>query len=134
MNQKQRKMISFRETVAFSARDVAFAEKLPVFKEFQSYETSQEGILQAIVDRRKYPVNREILCEVLEDQYRKIDNCELQLKAIKALSQSNTFTVITAHQPSLFLGPLYTIYKAISAIKLAAAGGDFVFFITFKNY
>ena len=34
--------------------------------------------------------------------------------------KENTFTVTTAHQPNIFTGPLYFIYKIIHAIQLAA--------------
>ena len=36
------------------------------------------------------------------------------------LLKENTFTVTTAHQPNIFTGPLYFIYKIIHAIQLAA--------------
>jgi bacillithiol biosynthesis cysteine-adding enzyme BshC len=36
----------------------------------------------------------------------------------QALSLDNTFAITTAHQPNLFLGPLYTITKAISTISI----------------
>ena len=40
------------------------------------------------------------------------DNLNLLLK-------ENTFTVTTAHQPNIFTGPLYFIYKIVHAIQLA---------------
>lgn len=39
---------------------------------------------------------------------------------IEALLQENTFTVCTAHQPNLFTGPLYFVYKVLHTIRLAA--------------
>ncbi|HWK07123.1 MAG TPA: bacillithiol biosynthesis cysteine-adding enzyme BshC [Puia sp.] len=38
---------------------------------------------------------------------------------IDRLLQDNTFTICTAHQPAIFTGPLYFIYKIIHTIKLA---------------
>ncbi len=35
------------------------------------------------------------------------------------LSQENTFTICTAHQPNIFTGHLYFIYKILHTIKLA---------------
>ena len=46
------------------------------------------------------------------------------LSAIEQLRQSNTYTVVTAHQPSLFSGPLYVVYKLLSAIRTAQAIAD----------
>ena len=44
---------------------------------------------------------------------------ELQTQHLTALSEENTFTVVTAHQPSLLTDPFYYIYKIFSAINLA---------------
>ena len=38
---------------------------------------------------------------------------------IKSFESDNTFSVITAHQPSLFTGPLYFVYKILSTIHLS---------------
>jgi bacillithiol biosynthesis cysteine-adding enzyme BshC len=61
-----------------------------------------------------------LLVSVLEKQYGAFTRrSEASAVQIEKLGRSNTFTVATAHQPSLLLGPLYFIYKAVSAIKLA---------------
>ena len=61
---------------------------------------------------------REVLVLVLEKQYAQINASETTLKNIKLLNHSNTFTVTTGHQLNLFTGPLYFLYKIISAINL----------------
>jgi len=38
---------------------------------------------------------------------------------IDRLLETNTFTICTAHQPAIFTGPLYFIYKILHTIKLA---------------
>ncbi|MGI9158987.1 MAG: bacillithiol biosynthesis cysteine-adding enzyme BshC, partial [Saprospiraceae bacterium] len=40
-------------------------------------------------------------------------------RQIESLASDRTFTICTAHQPSLFLGPLYFIFKALTTINLA---------------
>ncbi len=62
---------------------------------------------------------RKILVKVLQEQYK---NCAVSEKTkanIELLLQSNTFTITTGHQLNLFTGPLYFLYKIISAINLA---------------
>src|SRR5690606_28866393 len=38
---------------------------------------------------------------------------------IQLLEQSNTFTICTAHQPNIFTGYLYFVYKILQTIKMA---------------
>lgn len=62
---------------------------------------------------------RKPLVSVLKKQYQKIAVSTLTAKNITALEGSNTFTVTTGHQLNLFTGPLYFLYKIISAINLS---------------
>ena len=61
---------------------------------------------------------RKVLGQELFKQYKDLKNNDKQLKQIKSLSNSNTFTVCTGHQLNLFTGPLYFFYKIIDAIKI----------------
>ncbi|MEK7819201.1 MAG: bacillithiol biosynthesis cysteine-adding enzyme BshC [Bacteroidota bacterium] len=62
--------------------------------------------------------NRKIVIQTLIEQNRAL-HCSVQtLSNIDLLQNKNTFCVVTGQQAGLFLGPLYTIYKTISAIKL----------------
>ena len=66
------------------------------------------------------PINRELLVEVLKEQYQTVDAFPAVHQNIDSLLSTNTFTICTAHQPNLFTGPLYFIYKILHAIKLSA--------------
>ena len=61
---------------------------------------------------------RKILTEVLTDQYSKIVASDLTQQNIQLLKKNTTFTITTGHQLNLFTGPLYFLYKIISAINL----------------
>lgn len=63
--------------------------------------------------------HREVLVEVLQQQYKNLNTSTLTQNNIHALSDSNTFTVTTGHQLNLFTGPLYFLYKIISTINLS---------------
>jgi bacillithiol biosynthesis cysteine-adding enzyme BshC len=66
-----------------------------------------------------YKVNRDALCDVLLEMNG--GNCsgsEKTLENIKLLRESDTVAVVSGQQAGLLTGPLYTIYKALSAVKL----------------
>ncbi len=67
------------------------------------------------------PEYREKLFTSLTEQYEGVQISPLTATHIKLLQANNTFTVVTGHQLNLFTGPLYFLYKIISAIKLSTA-------------
>jgi bacillithiol biosynthesis cysteine-adding enzyme BshC len=66
---------------------------------------------------RKY--ERNILLRVLNEQNRDFHSGIKTLANIDLLGNDNTFAVVTGQQLGMFGGPLYTIYKAVTAVKLA---------------
>ncbi len=62
---------------------------------------------------------RETLAAVLTDQNRRYGCGPETLNNIRRLAVESACTVVTGQQVGLFSGPLYTIYKALTAIKLA---------------
>ena len=67
---------------------------------------------------RNLNVDRERIVERLLTYNRKIGASQQVFRNIKSLLSDNTYAVITGQQPGIFSGPLYTIYKACSAIIL----------------
>ena len=63
--------------------------------------------------------HRSVLVSALKKQYQKTESSRLTQQNIDLLLQPNTFTVTTGHQLNLFTGPLYFLYKIISAVNLA---------------
>ncbi len=62
--------------------------------------------------------NREVLCEVLQEQNAQSDS-PLQHNHLNLLRENTTFTVTTGHQLNLFTGPVFFIYKILQTIKTA---------------
>ncbi|MEP6846167.1 MAG: bacillithiol biosynthesis cysteine-adding enzyme BshC [Panacibacter sp.] len=85
---------------------------------FYKYPVNIEGIKQSIEARKLFPQQRNVLVQELQKQYEGFSHKEV-LDNIALLADENTFTVTTAHQPNIFTGPIYFIYKILHAIKLA---------------
>jgi bacillithiol biosynthesis cysteine-adding enzyme BshC len=64
-------------------------------------------------------VDRALLADALQRQYKNLPPNKAVQQNISLLSQENTYTVCTAHQPNLATGYLYFVYKIIHAVKLA---------------
>ncbi len=64
----------------------------------------------------EYKTDRDALCDVLAEA--NAEN-EQALKHIRLLREKDCVAVVTGQQAGLFTGALYTIYKALSAVKLA---------------
>ena len=67
----------------------------------------------------KYEVDRNAVCDALAAMNRRWGAGEATLKNIELLRESDCIAVVSGQQAGLFTGPLYTIYKALSAVKLA---------------
>lgn len=66
-----------------------------------------------------YRVDRNRVCDALEAMNRRWGAGQATLDNIQLLRDSDCIAVVSGQQAGLFTGPLYTIYKALSAVKLA---------------
>jgi uncharacterized protein YllA (UPF0747 family) len=77
-----------------------------------------------LIERRErvlanYKTDRAAVCDALERTNRSWGASEPTLKHIQTLREVDCIAVVSGQQAGLFGGPLYTVYKALSAIKLA---------------
>lgn len=114
----QTKKIPFDKVLALSFKDVHYQSQPETLKSFYRFSPDIKGIEEAIKERKKIQVNRLLLHDVLSDNY-SINASSSQKINIEFLKDSNTFTIITAHQPSLLGGPAYYFYKICSTIHLS---------------
>lgn len=112
---------------SISIGDLPFFSKLvkdylkaePKTQGLYSFNPNLDGFQKALVSKEGNYTHRELLKIIIDKNYtadytpttKEVENLNLL--------KSNGFGVTTAHQPNLFLGPLYTITKAISTIALA---------------
>ena len=110
--------IPFTEVPQFSKRDVAYATGADDLRQFYKYEVSPTAFARVMEDKTEDNTDRELLVTTLEEQYRELGLTDVP-DNLSLLRSAQTFTVITAHQPALFTGPLYYILKICSTINLA---------------
>jgi len=66
-----------------------------------------------------YPAHRNKVCDALAAMNQRWGAGDATLKNIDLLRESDCIAVVSGQQAGLFTGPLYTVYKALAAVKLA---------------
>lgn len=90
----------------------------PKIAPFYNHFPDLEGVEKTIQERQSFLTNRDLIANVFEASYSNTDATEQQLQNIQKLRNQNCFTVCTAHQPNIFTGYLYFIYKTAHTIVL----------------
>ncbi|MGN6802314.1 MAG: bacillithiol biosynthesis cysteine-adding enzyme BshC [Ginsengibacter sp.] len=111
--------LPYSQTGRFSKIVVDYVNSADALKDFYTHPVDIDGIKTAIVERKKFDTNRKVLVEEFSKQYEGIEVSEKLKANINALLDENTFTICTAHQPNIFTGHLYFIYKIFHTIKVA---------------
>lgn len=86
---------------------------------FYEHLPNLNGIRDSLNARKEGNVNRAVLVKVLEEQYKGIAISNKVAHHIQQLGNENAYTITTAHQPNIFTGPLYFIYKIMHTVKLS---------------
>lgn len=91
---------------------------------FNAHFRSNEDFFKIIDEKaHNYNTNRyfdkNVLIDILKRQNVDFGGDEFTAHNIELLKSDDTFTVVTGQQVSLYTGPLYTVLKTITSIKLA---------------
>jgi bacillithiol synthase len=111
--------ISYESTGAFSKMVNDYVAQNNLLNDFYAHAPTLDGIKSAIQQRKNYHTDRVALVNILTEQYKNFSLTVEQQNNLQQLSNTNTFTITTAHQPNIFTGQLYFIYKILHVIKLA---------------
>jgi bacillithiol synthase len=112
--------ISFREIPRTSG---LFADFLYDFERVAAFFSSEAKNGKLIERARRVTAqefSRNEVADVLRDQNSATGAGEATFANIELLRDKDSVVVITGQQSGLFTGPLFTIYKALTVIKLAA--------------
>lgn len=91
---------------------------------FNAFFKDNEDFFKVIDEKiRNYSTSRyfdkNILIDILKRQNVTFGGDDSTAANIELLKSDDTFAIVTGQQVSLYTGPLYTIYKTITAVKLA---------------
>jgi bacillithiol biosynthesis cysteine-adding enzyme BshC len=114
--------IDYKDTGFFSQTVIDYLEDKPELRPFYGRRPDLNGFAQ-LLNNKKVVADRETLVDILTHQYTGLsaypERIKIPLQNVKALSSVNSYTITTGHQLNIFAGPLYFIYKIVTAIKLS---------------
>ena len=116
----QTRSLDYREIPKTSALYRDYLYDSTKIQEFLPCRYELNHFRQENLAQHPFLPHRDILCEVLDSQNRSFGAGEKTLENIDKLKGSDCWAVVAGQQVGLFTGPAYTIYKALTAIKLAA--------------
>lgn len=111
--------LPYRQTGYFSRIIMDYLEQAEELSPFYQHPPTAEGLSESLKARKTFPTDRAVLVQTLQEQYAGMPIAPRVRENIERLAQDNTFTVCTAHQPAIFTGHLYFIYKILHTIRLA---------------
>lgn len=103
----------------FSGLVYDYLSNAPFLRPFYSFRPDLEGVRSAIAARRSFNTDRNLIHQVFSQAYANAAPSVSQQSHIELLKKENAFTVVTAHQPNIFTGYLYFIYKTVHTIVLS---------------
>jgi bacillithiol biosynthesis cysteine-adding enzyme BshC len=113
------KTIPYQQTGHFSGIITEYLNGNEFLRHFYEHPVSFAGLEASMHEREHFATDRLLLVKSLEEQYSGLALHAPVVKNINSLSDNNTFTITTAHQPAIFTGSLYFIYKILHVIKMA---------------
>lgn len=111
--------VAYHKTGYFSNLMLDYISGKETIQPFYNNSHTIEGYKKQLEEKQFSDENRNVLVSSLNQQYQGLNLTSSVQQNIENLKQNTTYTVTTGHQLNLFTGPLYFIYKIVSAINLA---------------
>jgi bacillithiol biosynthesis cysteine-adding enzyme BshC len=110
--------IPYRESRTVAPLVQAYLNGDPALRDHFVHGPDQDG-LHAASHRSFHQASRQVLVEVLRDQYAGLTDASAVHANIELLARPDALTITTGHQLVLFGGPLYVPFKILNVIRLA---------------
>jgi bacillithiol biosynthesis cysteine-adding enzyme BshC len=115
-----RKDISFRSIPKTPPLFVDYVERAATSRKLFPHHYQDPGAFGEVAGSVRYDVDlRRAVVRVLEDQNHRWGAGEATERHLQMLAQPGCYAVVTGQQVGMLTGPCYTLYKALTAIKLA---------------
>ena len=86
---------------------------------FYQYPFPDTAFTQIMQDKSRDSIDRKTLREDLEEQNSGLTLSEATRENIRKIGEEGTFTLTTGHQLGILGGPMFTLYKILTVIRLA---------------
>jgi bacillithiol biosynthesis cysteine-adding enzyme BshC len=98
-----------------------YVNDFPAVRKYFGYDFRENDSFRKVIGKLlNKESDRATLIDVLEEQNRSFSSGSASFTNIALLKKQTTFAVVTGQQVGIFGGPLYSVYKTITAIKLAS--------------
>src|SRR6476620_1622510 len=112
--------ISYKDSGYFTPLIIDYLDQVPALQPlYNRFPTLENFGPQILEKKQNYTGSRDVLVSVLKAQYQNVELSRSTKQNIDLLSSPDTFTITTGHQLNLFTGPMYFLYKIVTAINLA---------------
>lgn len=112
--------LDYSATGAFSALVTDYLQQQPALTPFYHRFPTPENFREQLSEKPFTAAQRQVLHQELTRQYAVLPEIHAPVRQnLDRLQQPNTYTITTGHQLNIFTGPLYFIYKIITAVKTA---------------
>jgi bacillithiol biosynthesis cysteine-adding enzyme BshC len=111
--------IALDETDCFSSFFLDYIQGKSELRPFYTASPDLKSFESQIAQRHFTSDKRQTLVKTLKEQYAGLSIGDAVTTNLNSLLSDKTFTVTTGHQLNIFTGPLYFIYKILTAINAA---------------
>jgi len=112
--------LSFRKIPHQPGVFLEYVDQSPEVLSFYRHPATLPALIEAANEIRRKEFPRQEMAEILQTQNGVFGSSSAVARAIEDLAKPDSVAVLTGQQVGLFTGPILTVYKALTALRLCA--------------